>query len=180
MSLINYTQIEDGQDASANGINERFGAIIDEINGNLDSQNIKNGAITREKIANGSIDKNKLSINLYIDANGWTVTDMGGIKTYSRVITVDGTEYDGNGNPGQQGLLIQGSGARRDLAQFPPPVGRTNANVAVVGTYFGNYSGHLVVSGEMRGSDIMIAGGNIWPHKLSYRGKVFVQATELI
>ena len=180
MSLIDYTQLQDGQDASSNGLNERFGKIIDTVNGNIDTENIKNGAVTREKIADGSINKNKLSINLYIDDNGWTVTDMGGIKTYSRVVTVDGSQPDGNGSPGAVGYLIGGNGQRRDLAQFPPPVGRTNANIAIVGTYFGGYSGHLVVSGEMRGSEIMIAGGNIWPSQLSFKGRVFVQATELI
>lgn len=180
MGLIDYTQLQDGQDASANGLNERFGKIIDTVNGNIDTQNIKNGAITREKIANNSINKDKLDMKLYVDENGWTVADMGGVKTYSRVVTVDGNQADGNGSPGQIGYLIQGSGARRDLAHFPPPVGRTIQNIAIVGTYFGVYSGHLVVSGEMRDTQIMIAGGNIWPRQLSFKGKVFVQATELI
>lgn len=180
MALINYEQLQDGDFASANSVNERFASVVKQVNGNIDSQNIKNGSVTREKIANNSINKDKLDMQLYIDDNGWTVTDMGGIKTYSRVVNVDGNEYDGNGNPGAKGLLIGGSGARRDLATFNPPQGRTVEDVAVVGTYFGRYSGHLVVSGEMRSGKILIAGGNIWPHKLSYTGKVYIHATEIV
>lgn len=180
MSLISYTQIEDGQEASANSLNERFGKIHAEINGKLDAANLSNGSVTRDKIANGSINKDKLDINQYIDDNGWTVTDMGGIKTYNRVVTVSGSEYDNNGNPGAKGLLVQGGGQRRDIIYLSPPAGRTVNNVSVVATYFGNYSGHLVVSGEIRGDKILIAGGNIWPNKLSFTGKIFIQAADLI
>lgn len=180
MGLISYTQIEDGQEASANSLNVRFGKIHEEINGKLDASNIKDNAITGDKIANGAIDKNKLDIKQYIDDNGWTVTDMGGIKTYNRIVMVDGSEYDGNGNPGSKGLLIDGNGARRELVSFPPPVGRRVDNVSIVATYFGGYSGHLVVSGEIIDNKIMIAGGNIWPNKLSFKGKVFIQAADLI
>lgn len=180
MGLISYTQIEDGQEASANSLNERFGKIHAEINGKLDAANLRNGSITRDKIADKSINKDKLDISLYVDENGWTVTDMGGIKTYNRVVDVDGSEYDGNGNPGSKGLLIQGNGMRRDISFLPPPAGRTVDNVSVVATYLGTYSGHLVVSGELRGDKILIAGGNIWPHKLSFKGKIFVQAMNLI
>lgn len=178
--LLNIQNIEPGDAASPNLWNSRFAAIQTVLNGNVDSDNLKAGAVTREKIANQAIDSSKIDIVKYVDANGWTVVDFGGSKTYSRVLTVDGNQADGNGNPGAIGMLIGGNGQRRDLGTFPPPVGRTNQNIAVVGTYFGIYSGHLVVSGEMRDGNIMIAGGNIWPNQLSYKGKVFVQATELV
>ena len=178
--IANIDPIQPGDAASPNLWNSRFATLTTVINGNIDSDNLKNGGVTREKIANGSIDSSKLDIQKYIDANGWTVTDMGGLKTYTRVLTVDGNQSDGNGGPGQVGFLIGGNGARRDLGTFPPPVGRTVNNIAVVATYFGVYSGHLVVSGEIRSTDIMIAGGNIWPNQLSYKGKVFVQATETV
>lgn len=55
MGLITITNIEDGQDAVANALNERFGKIVDEINGNIESQNLKNHAVTREKIAPQSV-----------------------------------------------------------------------------------------------------------------------------
>lgn len=178
--LLTITPIGQGDAASPNLWNSRFSAIQEVINGNVDSDNLKAGGVTREKIANGAIDSSKLAIQKYVDANGWTVVDMGGLKSYSRVVTVDGSQYDGNGNPGQQGLLVGGQGQRRDLAIFPAPEGRTPNNVNITGTYFGVYSGHLVVSGEIRQNDIMIAGGNIWPNQLSFKGQVFVQATETV
>lgn len=180
MGLLTYAQLEDDTFATANSLNERFGKLYAEFNGKIDSENLRNGAVTRDKIANQAINKDKLDLEIYVDENGWTVSDMGGIKTYTRVLSVDGTQADGNGSPGAIGFLIGGNGQRRDLGQFPPPVGRTTSNIAVTGTYFGIYSGHLVVSGEIRSDNIMIAGGNIWPNQLSYKGKVFVQATELI
>lgn len=84
MSLIDYTQLEDGQDASANGLNERFGKIIDTVNGNIDVQNLKNGAVTREKIAPKSITSDKLGFEKYIDDNGWMVIDLGMVKLASK------------------------------------------------------------------------------------------------
>lgn len=181
MALISYNQIQDQTPANANSINSRFAVVYGAINGNIDQENIKNGAITREKIANGSINKDKLDIKKYVDANGWTVTDMGGVKTYSRTVAVDGTAWDGNGGQGSQGFLIPGNGEREFIDTIKTPEGRTTNDITLVGTYFGNYAGHLLVSGQMVGTDqIMIAAGNVWGQKLAFRGKIFLQATEQV
>ena len=87
MGLINYEQLEDGFDASANLWNERFGILFNEINGNLDAANLKNNAITSSKIAPGAVTSEKLAINRSIDDNGWTVNDYGTHQTWSRRIT---------------------------------------------------------------------------------------------
>jgi len=178
--IATITPITNGDAASPNLWNSRYAAITEVLNGNVDSDNLKNGGVTREKIANQAIDSSKIDIQKYVDANGWTVVDFGGSKSYSRVLTVDGNQADGNGSPGQIGFLIGGNGVRRDLGTFPPPVGRTVNNINVTASYFGVYSGHLATSGEIRSTDIMIAGGNIWPNQLSFKGKVFVQATETV
>lgn len=83
MGLITLTNIEDGQDAVANALNERFGRIVDVINGNIESQNLKNNAVTREKIAPQSVTSDKLSITKEYDDNGWLVTDYGTTKDYT-------------------------------------------------------------------------------------------------
>lgn len=83
MGLITYTNLEDDTTADANKFNERFGAIVDEVNGNIDTQNLKNSAVTREKIASGAVTSDKLSITKTIDANGWTVTDYGTTKDWT-------------------------------------------------------------------------------------------------
>lgn len=177
MGLISYSQLQDGTEAVANDLNNRFGAIYNEFNGNIDAANLKNSAVTREKIADNSITKDKLALRQYIDDNGWTVTDMGGIKTYSRTVPVTGTQNDHNG-PGHVGLLIEAGGRRAGLGSFPAPVGRTIDNIIVTCTYFGHYSGHLVVNGEKRDGKIFISGGNIFPWNLSFDGEVHVQVTE--
>ena len=84
MGLITLTNIEDGQDAVANALNERFGKIVDTVNGNIDSQNLKNNAVTREKIAPQSITSDKLLVEREYDQGGWLVSDYGGYKEYTR------------------------------------------------------------------------------------------------
>lgn len=48
MGLVQYTNLEDGNPASANDINKRFGDVLAQVNGNLDATNIKKGSLTRE------------------------------------------------------------------------------------------------------------------------------------
>ncbi len=70
MGLINYEQLEDGFDASANLWNERFGILFKEINGKLDAENLKNEAVTTAKIAAGAVTNEKLSILSDYDNDG--------------------------------------------------------------------------------------------------------------
>lgn len=45
MALVNYDNLEDGNAASANDINQRFGDVIAQVNGGLDGTNIKTGSL---------------------------------------------------------------------------------------------------------------------------------------
>lgn len=80
--LVNIAPIEPGDAASPNLWNSRYAAITEVLNGNIDSDNIRNNGITREKIAAGAVSSDKLTIDKYIDDNGWTVTDYGTTKSY--------------------------------------------------------------------------------------------------
>ena len=82
MGLVNITPIEDGTSATANSINEPIGKIVAEINGNIDTANLKNSSVTRDKIASGAVTSDKLNVSMTIDDNGWTVKDFGSTKTY--------------------------------------------------------------------------------------------------
>lgn len=82
MGLITIDRINDGNPANANDINERFGKVTDVLNGNIESTNLKNYAVTREKIAPASVTSDKLSIQRYIDDNNWTVLDYGSTRSY--------------------------------------------------------------------------------------------------
>lgn len=55
MGLVSYTNLEDGNAAGANDINQRFGDVLAQVNGNLDSTNIRNGTLTRELFAQDAI-----------------------------------------------------------------------------------------------------------------------------
>ena len=175
--LVNIQNIQVGDVATPNLFNSRFAALAEVINGNVDSDNLKSGAVTRSKIAQGAIDSSKLDIQKYVDANGWTVTDLGGIKTYTRSIEITGTQTDFNGHKGK---LIAGNGSRESFGDYNAPVGRTADNISVNVSYFGEYAGHMAISGELRNSGkILIAGGNIYPAPLAFSGKVFVQVQEI-
>jgi len=70
MGLISIDNMEDGVDASANLWNERFGKITDTINGNIETVNLKNNAVTREKIAPGSVTNDKLGLEFVYENDG--------------------------------------------------------------------------------------------------------------
>lgn len=171
MGLINYTQIEDGQDASANSLNERFGKIIDTVNGNIDTENIKNGSITREKIAPQSITSDKIFVSRYIDENGWAVVDYGTTKTYSYVYDIVN--------------VVISYGTRKDnMPPIDPPVGRTRDNLVFTATWYGGYSGHAIPGIEAGpGSKIKVMLGNQYAPAnasgtLTFNGKIFITAVE--
>ena len=80
MPLLNYEEIEDGSSGSASLWNTRFGRIHDLLNGKLNQANLANSAVTTAKIANGAVTTEKLGLEQIIDANGWSVTDLGLVK----------------------------------------------------------------------------------------------------
>ena len=82
MSLITYSNIEDGTIADANMFNSRYGQIIGVLNGNIDSSNISNGAITNAKIATAAITSDKLDLDYDIDDNGWAYYSLGNFRYY--------------------------------------------------------------------------------------------------
>ena len=90
--IANIDPIQPGDAASPNLWNSRYAAITTVLNGNVDSDNLKNGAVTREKIAAGAISSDKLSVERYVDSNGWTVSDYGGYKRYSRTGSINITQ----------------------------------------------------------------------------------------
>ena len=89
--LVNIEPIQTGASATPNLWNQRFASITSVINGNIDSDNLKNNAVTREKIAPGAVTSDKLFVNRYIDDRGWTVSDYGGYKRYTRHGVYNGT-----------------------------------------------------------------------------------------
>lgn len=77
---VNITPIEQTDVASPSLWNNRYGQITSAINGNLDSDNLADGAVTKNKIAQGAVTSDKLGFKQYTDDNGWLVTDLGLVK----------------------------------------------------------------------------------------------------
>lgn len=173
MGLINYTNLEDDTTADANKFNERFGAIIDEVNGNLDTQNLKNSAVTEAKIADGAVTSSKIATERYVDANGWTVNDLGATKTYTYTVPVSGISIV--------------NGARKDnLPTIQPPVGRTRDNIIMTCTWYGGYAGHAVPGVEAgAGTSIAPMLGNQYVasglgNSLTFTGVIYISAVEAL
>lgn len=103
MGLINLTNLEDGQFASANQINQRFGTVVDTINGNIEGVNIKNGSITQQKLANNTLERmwpvGSVYINASDDTNPGTTIGFGTWEVFATgrmLLGVDESDTDFN------------------------------------------------------------------------------------
>jgi hypothetical protein len=94
--LVQIDPIELGDAASPQLWNQRFGLITQALNGNIDSDNLKDGGVTTEKLADRSVTSAKLGFNKYVDANGWLITDLGLVK----LATKERTFKTASTNPG--------------------------------------------------------------------------------
>lgn len=84
MGLINYTQIENGDAGNSNLWNQRFGQIIEQINGNIEDVNIKPGSITVVSLANDIYAKMYPIGSLYFNATDNTnPADLLGFGTWT-------------------------------------------------------------------------------------------------
>ena len=167
MGLISYTNMEDGDSATANSFNERFGQIVDEVNGNLDANNLATGAVTTAKIAAGAVTASKITLGRTVDANGWTVTDFGGVKIYTQ---------SWNCTPS----IAIASHARASYGQKSLPVGNTLASLSIFASWHGNYNGHaLVGTVDGTGDTIVPYLGNTYTGTLNFTGKVNIVAFEI-
>ena len=61
MGLINITDIQNGAEANDQLFNSRFGAIVNELNGNIDADNLKLGAVATAKIADSAVTTTKIN-----------------------------------------------------------------------------------------------------------------------
>ena len=68
MSVIAYTNLEDGTPITANIFNERFGQIIALLNGGLDSANLAKGGVAVSSISTAIFEKMYPVGSLYFNA----------------------------------------------------------------------------------------------------------------
>jgi hypothetical protein len=74
MGLVSYTPISEGTDINGSDVNTLINALAAEINGNIDSANIKDNAVITSKILNANVTSSKLSLDLAESVLGsmWT------------------------------------------------------------------------------------------------------------
>lgn len=63
MGLINITDIQTNDDATAELWNSRFATIVNAINGNIDSANLADSAVTSAKLASLAVTSGKIADN---------------------------------------------------------------------------------------------------------------------
>lgn len=84
MGLINYTNLQDNTPATANSLNERFGNVVEVINGGIDTTNIEPGGISVAAIANDVYSKIWPIGSVYINAtNNTNPNELLGIGTWT-------------------------------------------------------------------------------------------------
>ena len=167
MGLIQFEQFEDGVDATANLFNEQIAKIYNEFDGNIESENLKNGAVTSAKIATGAVTSDKISTSKYTDDNGWLVQDFGTFKMYSRKATVTN--------------ITLAEGERNGVATVVAPIGKSRDNLIFLTSWHGGYGGHAITGTEDSGDNsIGIILAHNWPSALTFNGSINVLAIEAV
>ena len=146
MGLISYTNLVDGNPAGANDINQRFGDILAQVNGNIDASNIRKGTLTRELFAQDAISAAWPIGAVFIsveDVNpgsqlGGSWVKFGEGKTLIGVDTAD-TDFDESEKTG--GSKAHNHGLASGSALIGSPSGNANAlgyKVSQIGSLAGS------------------------------------------
>jgi hypothetical protein len=125
MGVLTYTKLEDGTFANANGLNERFGKIIAELNGKLDSDNLAQYAVENRNIAPLAVTADKMLLESDVDANGWTYFNWGDFRVYTK----HQSQYEGVS-------ALEAGGYRYLRAPLAPPFGVTKDMVFWMGATY--------------------------------------------
>lgn len=100
MPTINPTLPDDGEDIDAADVNTPFQAILSVLNGNIDEDNIKNGAVLLNKLAT-AVQQSLLPVGTFLSyggtsaPSGYLLCDGSAVSrsTYSSLYAVLGTAY---------------------------------------------------------------------------------------
>lgn len=156
MSLIDYTNIENDAPAIANLWNERFGQVVNEINGKLDSSNLKDGAVTISKIATEVFSRFHPVGSIYIHAGDDTNPNaLLGFGTWERF--AEGRTLIGTGTSDEEYLPGSTGGSSRitlTVAQMP-----SHNHVQDAHNHNASYRGYNEGGGEAQGR-VSLAPGN--------------------
>ncbi len=91
--IANIDPIQPGDAASPNLWNSRFAVLTTVLNGNVDSDNLKNSGVTREKIAPGAVASDKLDLANTTDSRGWESFSFGNFRVYTKQVVNNESPY---------------------------------------------------------------------------------------
>lgn len=74
MGLISFTNISDGTTIDAADVNSPLNTIYNDYNGNIDSTNLADNAVTTAKITDANITASKFGVGAITGADGWVST----------------------------------------------------------------------------------------------------------
>lgn len=99
MGTVSVSLPSDGETIDAADYNTPITTIVNEFNGNIDNANVKSGAaiataklatdagITTGMLADDAVTSPKINVAPSVDADSWSVADLGAFKIYSRQFT---------------------------------------------------------------------------------------------
>lgn len=87
MGVVNPSQSNPDDEITADAINAPINQLAAVLNGNVDSNNLADSAVSTTKLAAGAVTSSKLAPSKTTDANGWTVYDHGTWKEYVKLFT---------------------------------------------------------------------------------------------
>lgn len=92
MATVSPTQVSDGTTADASDINTPINELAGEINGNLDSDNLSDNAVTTAKLAADSVTGEKIaSYNIIHENNDTAIANVNDLLIKSGFGSVEGT-----------------------------------------------------------------------------------------
>lgn len=157
MSVIDYTQIDDNTPITGNVFNERYGQIIQVINGGIDQSNIKNGSLTRELFSPDAMQAAWPIGSVYISVENVNPGPaLGGnwvaFASGRTLVGVDDTQTEFN--------LVEKTGGHKAIQSHTHPVDPPAVTTSSAGSHAHRMPIYSGINGTRAGGDI--SGAN-WP-----------------
>ena len=162
MGLINYSNIEDGTTIDAADVNTPLTTIYNDYNGNIDSNNLADNAVTTAKIGDGAVTNAKLSTTageLGREWTSWTPTFSASNPMTWTSVTVSEAKYLQIGKTVFFRIRAGGTtgGTASNQLQFTLPTNQTSSeSISIASGFVGDGSSSAAFSVYVNASTIGI------------------------
>ena len=176
MGLINVNTPQDGDTANASSVANPLNTIVSEFNGNIESVNLANNAVTNSKLANNSVSTANLQDGaietVTTNSDGTSVRFVDGTQICTHLINMGAGNVNGNGSLAN----MYRSGTENWI--FPQEFDSAPQVTALAGTESGGGAGAFATAA------ITVAAGTTSVQFQAFRGTdssadIFVRATAI-